>query len=146
MSTGTTNPTSAPSALTVAGTIHFARRGRTKELRAGPAPIPHEPGRVPRVSRLLALALRFEDLIRAGEVTDHAELARLGHVTRARVSQIMALLHLAPEIQEHILFLPKVMRGRDPLILSDLRPIAAVPDWRRQRKMWAELGTKRTGA
>ncbi|MBP3954806.1 hypothetical protein J8F10_05860 [Gemmata sp. G18] len=126
-------------ALTVAGTIHFARRGRTKELRVGPAPVPPEPGRVPRVSRLMALAVRFEDLIRAGEVTDHAELARLGHVTRARVSQIMALLHLAPDIQEQILFLPKLNRGRDPLVLKDVRPIAATPDWRQQRKMWRNL-------
>ncbi|VTR92456.1 Uncharacterized protein OS=Isosphaera pallida (strain ATCC 43644 / DSM 9630 / IS1B) GN=Isop_2456 PE=4 SV=1 [Gemmata massiliana] len=140
-----TNPTSPAPALTVARTIHFARRGRTKELRPGPALKAPEPGRVPRVSRLLALALRFENLIRVGEVTDHAELARLGHVTRARVSQIMSLLHLAPDIQEHILFLPKVIRGRDPLILTDVRPIAAVPDWRRQRKMWAALGTARTG-
>ncbi|MBP3954874.1 hypothetical protein J8F10_06205 [Gemmata sp. G18] len=140
MSTGTTtNPTPAPSTLTVAGTIHFARRGRTKELRVGPAPVPPEPGRVPRVSRLLALALRFEDLIRCGEVTDHAELARLGHVTRARVSQIMALLHLAPDIQEALLFLPKVNRGRDPLVLKDVRPLAATPDWPRQRKMWRAL-------
>ena len=147
MSTGTTtNPTSAPSALTVAGTIHFARRGRTKELRPGPGPVPPEPGCVPRVSHLMALALRFEDLIRAGEVTDHAELARLGHVTRARVSQIMALLHLAPDIQEVLLFLPKVTCGRDPLVLRDLRPIAATPDWGRQRKMWAALGTARPGS
>ncbi|WP_261363044.1 hypothetical protein [Gemmata palustris] len=42
---------STTSALTVAGTIHFARRGRAKELRPGPAPVPPEPGRVPRVAR-----------------------------------------------------------------------------------------------
>lgn len=101
MSTPTTSP------LTVAGTVHFVRRGRTKELRPGPAPTSPEPGRVPRVARLMALALRFDGLIRTGAVTDQAELARLGHVTRARVSQIMALLNLAPDIQEALLFLPQ---------------------------------------
>ncbi len=81
--------TNEPAGLTVSGAFHVARRGRRTELRVGPAaavPV----GRVPRVARLMALALRFEHLVRVGTVTDHAELARLGHVTRARVSQIMA--------------------------------------------------------
>jgi hypothetical protein len=134
MNTGTTG-----AGLTVAGTIHFARRGKAKELRTGPKPAAPAPGRVPRVARLMALALKFDGLIRAGAVTDQAELARLGHVTRARVSQIMNLLHLAPDIQEAILFLSPVERGRDPLVLRDLQPIAMTPDWRKQRKAWAGL-------
>lgn len=143
----TTDTSSAPAgALTVAGTVHFARRGRAKELRAGPAPVPPEPGRVPRVARLMALALRFDELIRAGAVTDQAELARLGHVTRARVSQVMALLHLAPDLQEALLFLPKVTSGRDPIILADLQPVARVPDWKLQRKRWRALLERRATA
>jgi len=54
----------------------------------------------------LALAHRFESLIRDGEARDYADLARLGHVTPARITQFMNLLSLAPEIQEAILFLP----------------------------------------
>ena len=134
----TAKTTLAP--LTVAGTLHVARRGRggAKELRVGPEPaVPA--GRVPRVARLLALALKFEALVREGVVSDYAELARLGHVTRARLTQIMNLTLLAPDIQETILFLPLVERGRDPLILLDLQPIAMTSDWRKQRKMWAEL-------
>src|SRR5450756_479212 len=72
------------------------------------------PGRVPRVARLLALAHRLERLVRTGVVKDYAEAARLGHVTRARISQIMSLLYLAPDIQETILLLPRIERGRDP--------------------------------
>jgi hypothetical protein len=87
----------------------------------------------------MALAIRFEGLLRDGVVSGYAELARLGHVTRARVTQVMNLLHLAPDIQEQILFLPRVERGRDPLVLRDLQPIAATADWRKQRRMWAEL-------
>src|SRR5262249_57194878 len=101
------------------------RRGR-KGLAVGPAPaVP--PGRVPRVARLLALAHRLEGLLRAGVARDYAELGRLGRVTRARVSQIMSLLYLAPDIQEAILFLPPPTRGRDRLHMRHLLPLAAVP-------------------
>jgi hypothetical protein len=60
-------------------------------------------------------------------------------VTRPRVSQIMNLLQLAPDIQEDILFLPRTLCGRDPLQLRQLQPIAAVLDWRKQRQLWHEL-------
>ena len=118
--------------------VHFNRCGRgRKELEAGAAPPPPAvPGRVPRAARLLALAHRLERLLRTGVVRDYAALARLGHVTRARISQVMALLLLAPDIQEQILFLPRVERGRDPVILHDLLPITATADWRRQRRLW----------
>ena len=59
--------------------------------------------RIPRLARLLALAIRLEGLIREEATRDYAELARLGRVTRARMTQIMNLLHLAPDIQEAIL-------------------------------------------
>jgi hypothetical protein len=97
------------------------------------------PGRVPRVARLLALALRFEELIRAGEVENYTGLARLGHVTRARICQVMNLINLAPDLQEALLFLPRTERGRDAIILKDLLPMAAALDWREQRRRWAEL-------
>jgi hypothetical protein len=87
----------------------------------------------------MALALRFERLLREGHVVSYAELARLGHVTNARISQIMNLLHLAPDIQEAILFLPRTQRGRDPIILRDLQPLSAKCDWREQRRLWAQL-------
>ncbi|MDM8004641.1 MAG: hypothetical protein QUV05_00600, partial [Phycisphaerae bacterium] len=66
-----------------------------------------EPGNIPRVSKLMALAIRYDRLVSRGEVRDYADLARLGYVTRARITQIMNLLNLAPDIQEAILFLPR---------------------------------------
>jgi hypothetical protein len=87
----------------------------------------------------MALALRFDQLLRDGVVTDQAELARLGYVTPSRLSQVMALLQLAPEIQEALLFLPPTERGRDPVTERDLRPIAAVADWEEQRRMWRKM-------
>jgi hypothetical protein len=87
----------------------------------------------------MALAIRFDRLVCSGKVKDYAQLARLGHVTRARVTQIMNLLNLAPDIQEKILFLPRVNGGRDSIILRALQPIAGQPDWQQQRKMWPRL-------
>ena len=65
--------------------------------------------------------------------------AQLIHVTRARVTQIMNLLLLAPDIQEAILFLPRTERGRDPIRERQIRPIAAELDWQRQRECWGHL-------
>jgi hypothetical protein len=63
----------------------------------------------------------------------------LGQVTRARVSQIVNLLYLAPDLQEALLFLPHTHRGRDAILLADLMPIAATLDWRKQRRLWRQL-------
>lgn len=125
----------------IARPFHVKRVGKRPEFRAGEEPVaPVVPvGRVPRVARLMALAVRFERLIRAGEVADYATLARLGHVTRARVTQIMNLLTLAPDIQEEILYLPLTTCGRDPIHLMQLQPIALTPLWADQRRMWHEL-------
>jgi hypothetical protein len=97
-----------------------------------------EPGNVPRISRLMALAIRYDGLVGNGEVRDYADLARLGYVTRARITQIMNLLNLGPYIQEALLFLPRTVKGRDPIHEKDVRPITAVAHWHRQRKMWAK--------
>lgn len=88
--------------------------------------------RIPRISRYMALAIHFEDLIRHGVVTDYADLARLGHVTRARMTQVMNLRLLASEIQEKLLFLPSLGSGGEEVNLRDLQSIAAEIDWRKQ--------------
>src|SRR5207248_6200312 len=79
------------------------------------------------------------DLIKAGGIADDSELAQLGHVSRARITQIMNLLHLAPDIQEQVLFLPPPRHGRDPIHLARLQPIASTLDWSQQRRLWAAL-------
>lgn len=118
--------------------FRLGRNGR-KHMETSKKPVPQiEPGRVPRISRMMALAIRFDGLVRQGVVADQAELARLGRVTRARVTQIMNLLQLAPDIQEELLFLPRIERGKEPFQERVLRPIAAVPDWRKQRRLWAD--------
>ncbi len=115
------------------------RRGRKRASTGGDAnsgATPASRGRLPRVTRLMALAIRFEYLVQTGEVASYAELARLGHVTRARMTQIMAFLHLAPDIQDALLNLPPVERGRDPITERDIRPILGEAAWGSQREAW----------
>ncbi|MCB0133769.1 MAG: hypothetical protein KDD75_01500 [Caldilineaceae bacterium] len=129
--------------ITIERNVHFGQGRRTrKELREGDAPSPAPAGRIPRVSRLMALAIRFDQLIRDGAVADQADLARLGHVTRARLTQIMNLLSLAPDIQEAILFLPATERGRESITERDLRPIAAITNWSRQYTAWSRISER----
>jgi hypothetical protein len=128
-----------PRTIDVEFEFHAPRRQRDRDD-AGP-PVPH--GSVPRLSRLMALAIKCNDMVARGEISDFAELARIGHVTRARMSQIMNLVNLAPEIQEEILFLPRTERGRDPIKETDIRRIACEPRWKMQRARWRELRSAR---
>jgi hypothetical protein len=91
---------------------------------------------LPRITRLMALAIRFESLLRKGVVKDYADLARLGEVSRARITQIMNMRNLAPVIQEQLLFLSA---GDSPVQERAMRRMAEEKDWRRQLKMFGEL-------
>lgn len=125
--------------ITVESKVHFSRGKRSKKTLQIGEKTPDPPGRVPRVTKLMALAIRFDQLIREGVVADYAELARLGHVSRARMTQITNLLCLAPDIQEALLFLPRVSSGKDPVTEREMRRIVAAADWRNQRKSWMSL-------
>ncbi|MBI1955069.1 MAG: hypothetical protein HYS38_01600 [Acidobacteria bacterium] len=81
--------------------------------------------------------------MRLGVVHDYADLARLGHVTRARMTQIMNLLNLAPDIQEMLLFLPPTSAGRESITERDLRQMTAIVRWDRQRKMRERMNDPR---
>jgi hypothetical protein len=84
--------------------VRHSGRAKAMEKARGPAaPVAPPLPQIPRVTRLMALAIKFQDMVDRGEVRDYADLARLGHVTRARMSQIMNLLLLAPDIQEALL-------------------------------------------
>ncbi len=125
---------------TVTRPVHFAIKGRRK--RAMPSPTPETAehhGRTPRVAKLMALAIRFERLLADGTVANQTELARLAHVTQPRMTQIMNLLHLAPDIQEEILHLPPATVRRDSITERDLRSITAATSWSIQRLLWCQL-------
>jgi hypothetical protein len=95
--------------------------------------------RVPRITRLLALALKFEDLIRSGAVSNYAVLARLGQVSRSRVTQMTSLLSLAPDIQEEILFLRPTEAKQLRISEPSLRKLTATLRWSQQREQWRNL-------
>ena len=103
-----------------------------------PLPPPPEPT-VPSVSRLLALAIRFEEQIRSGAVRDQSALARRLKVTQPRMTQIMNLTLLAPDIQEQVLSLKAFKGRRDRVNERKLRRIAGEPCWEKQARMWASL-------
>ena len=116
--------------------VAASRRGPATGGSAPAEPAEGDVGRVPRISVLMALAIRFDGLLRDGTVPNLTELARLAHVTQPRMTQIMNLLHLAPDLQERLLDLPPIVGGRSSITERDLRRVAALPLWERQRSAW----------
>jgi len=103
----------------------------------GPAAQSSEPRRIPRIARLMALAIKFQEMVDHGEVRDYADLARLGYVTRARFTQIMNLALLAPDLQEELLFATEAAGITEHFF----RQIIALVDWDEQRERWKQLRT-----
>ena len=131
------------------GTLPLRRRRHPQPLDAGEPPAhPSPPARIPRIAGLLALARHVEELVRSGTVGSYAEAARLGRISRARLSQILGLLNLAPDLQEQLLFLQPPARGRPTPVLRQVLTVAAALDWDEQRRRWRKLrratGQRRT--
>ena len=101
--------------------------------------------RIPRIARLMALALKFEQMIAQSVVTDYGALAALGHVSRARLTQIMNLRNLAPDIQEEILFLSATFVDQRRISESSVRRLSSLLLWREQRARWEVLKSRDTG-
>jgi hypothetical protein len=87
---------------------------------------------------MLAFAHGLQAAIDRGEYRDQADAARQLGLTRARVTQLMNLTLLAPEIQEAVLFLEAV-DGREPMSERDPRTVVAAGDWAAQRDAWASI-------
>ena len=96
------------------------------------APPSPPPERIPRVARVLALAHHWRGLIQSGAVRDQADLARLVGVSRARVTQVLNLLWLAPEIQEALLV------GSHEVGHADVLRVASDPHWNLQIRAWSK--------
>ena len=120
-------------AIQVEVTLPVRQRRRKASQNGEPGSVskPVSRPQIPRITRLIALAIKFQDMVDCGDVRDYADLARLGYVTRARVTQIMNLLMLAPDIQEQLLFpvgATAMLRERE------LRPMVMLTMWREQRQ------------
>jgi len=120
--------------LTAKHKLEFKTGRRTTKRIVEAGQMPQAPVRapLPRITKMMALAIRLEHLIKTGQVSDQAELARVGHVSRARLTQIMDLNLLAPDIQEEILFLSTGGRQMERTV----RPIIQEMAWSKQRELW----------
>lgn len=123
--------TEADMGLQVETVVPRPVRGRRQPASPGPHVRPAAP-RMPRISRLMALAIKFQDMVDRGEVRDYADLARLGYVTRARITQVMNLLLLAPDIQEKIL-INRGLGPHGPISERQIRTALKNVEWDRQR-------------
>jgi len=106
------------------------QQGKPRAKKPKPAEAPAS--RPPRIATLMALAIHMDQLLREGHVKDQAELARLAGVTRARVTQAMNLLGLAPEIQEKLLFSTTADVQRKSHAERTFRGIARHTSWTKQ--------------
>jgi hypothetical protein len=131
--------------LIVERTFHLGvqvgkRGGLRRVVREGPEPekviARPPPGRIPRVARLMALAIRCDGLLRTGAISDATALARLAHVTQPRITQILNLTLLAPDIQEALLDLPPTQTGKAVVKEKHLRHLAGLVHWDAQRAAW----------
>lgn len=121
---------SAPAARVIDGELHRVRHGRKKGFTAsGPGGPEHRPA---RVAVTLALAHKIRQEILRGEIRDQADAARRLGLTRARLSQILDLTNLAPDLQEEILFL-EAIDDREPLRERALREVLRFTRWAEQR-------------
>lgn len=94
----------------------------------------------------MALAIRFEELLASGTVKDYADLARLGGVSRARITQIMNLRLLAPDIQESLLLQERGAHCEPSHRPVDLMGVAGGADWGIQREQWEEAEAEKATA
>jgi hypothetical protein len=125
----------------IRGTLPLRRRGSIQDhdpMLATETTKARSP-RIPRIAQLMALARHIDDLVRSGTVCSYAAAARLGRISRARMSQIVALVHLAPDLQEQLLFLQRPSRGRTAPVLRQVLQVAAALDWDEQRRRWRRL-------
>jgi len=120
--------------------IRFSLRTKLRPASEGNERMPSaKPGRLPRITQVLALAIHLEEMITKGEASDYADLARLTCLCRERISQIVRLNYLAPDIQVEILYLPPTGTGRFPISETALRKIANLLSWADQRGKWERL-------
>ena len=118
--------------IVVSAPLHRVRV-RHRQGFVNEAPVVRLPVRRPaRVAIMLALAHTIDAAIGAGRLRDQRDAAQRLGLTPPRVTQLLALLQLAPDLQERVLFLEAV-DGLEPLTERDLRPLTRLLCWDEQR-------------
>jgi len=116
--------------------VRQRRREVSQNGELGPLSSMADRPQIPRITRLMALAIKFQEMVDRGDVRDYADLARLGYVTRARITQIMNLLHLAPDIQEQLLALASNPEVPQSIVERRVRHVSSAVEWSEQRQRW----------
>jgi len=101
----------------------------------------NQSGPIPRIAKLVALANRMQSMLDSDQVESYQQLAEMGRISQPRMTQIMNLLLLAPDIQEELLHLPGIIQGKATIHEKLLRPMTMQIDWGVQRKMWRSIKT-----
>lgn len=118
------------------GRLRRVRDGRRWTfMEQAPEPTAKPLRRPARVAQMLALAHRLQAALDHGQYKDQAELSRHLGLTEARVTQLLDLTLLAPNIQEGILFLEAV-GDVEPNSEHALRAIVRLRQWCEQRHVW----------
>ena len=128
--------TRTPRELVFTAPVYRVRKGRRIVLSETPAPAPPPRARPLKVARLIALAHGLQARVDAGESA--ADVSRALGFSRARVSQLLALTLLAPDIQTGLLFMTNDA-GHDWITEHALRAVLAHVLWSDQRRAFADL-------
>ena len=110
-----------------------AVRFRTARRRPQPPQAAREPRLNMPIARRLALAHRIEAMVQRGAFDGYADAARRMGLTPARVTQIVDLVLLAPDIQAAVLL--GLVEPRD----RHLRAVGRHALWTDQRRVFASL-------
>jgi hypothetical protein len=129
----------------ITGTLHRVQHGHGRGFVAEPPPVIAPVYRPARVALMLALAHKIAAAIAGGQLRDQADAARRLDLTRARVTQLLALLALAPDLQERVLFLESI-DGIEPLTERALRLVTHTRSWEDQRGICRSLIPTQAGS
>lgn len=141
LSTDDVVETRAPGVRIFTTSLARLRRPQVVSYSIPPPPKPEPATRPARVAKMLALAHRLQAAIDSGEHEDQAAVARAFGISRARVSQLLDLTLLAPDIQEEVLFL-EAAGSREPISERNLQDIVRHAAWTEQRDQWRRLRSR----
>ncbi len=123
--------------IVIVGTFHRVRKTRV-HLQTEAKPVTVQAPKILRAARMLAVAHTLSARLGVGEFTDFTDMAQRFGLSRARITQLVNLTFLAPDIQEEILWMRSPV-GDDRITEHELRTIAAQGVWEVQRQLWKKL-------